>query len=369
MDSRESIINSLAVLDANKLMKTVELKGIKWLQDQESFETWILREYNHLRESWIKETELKELGYHEIIKAYDNFVKALEKGISLENICKAKQEEAKRIMAKPKFSQKEVDRVFFGQPQNLQPRLYAPIYQLKNKLKIWHMISNAGKPKACGFALKYADISIIEFFRQKALGFLNYYKPASNFHEIKRLVNYHLRWSLIHTLAAKYSTKVHKVIAKYGKTPKVKLVEAKKEKTLAEFLTPNDINNRSRGFLTSEDPFYFKQNLDKPLVKLSVPKALFAKKCAVSGCMNTNIQMHHVRSLRRVRYGSALESIKSKSKRIKRKYAKVESSLNRKQIPLCTKHQQQWHSLKGVQLDKEYLKTSVIPVIELSKSF
>lgn len=193
VDNRESIMSFLAVLDANKLMKTVELKGIKWLHDQEPFETWMKREYNHLQESWIKETELKELGYHEIITAYNNFVEALEKGISPKNICKAKQEEAKRIMAKPKFSQKEVDRVYFGQPQSLQPRLYAPIYQLKNKLKMWHMISDSGKPKACGFALKYEDISIIEFFRQKALGFLNYYKPASNFHEVKKLANYHLR--------------------------------------------------------------------------------------------------------------------------------------------------------------------------------
>lgn len=174
---------------------------------------------------------------------------------------------------------------------------------------------------------------------------------------------------MIHTLAAKYSTKVHKVISKYGKTPKIKLVKDTKEKTLAEFLTPNDINNRSRGFLIFEDPFHFKQNLDKPLVKLSVPKALFAKKCAVSDCTNTDIQVHHVRSLRRVRHGYALESIKSKGKRIKREYAKVESALNRKQIPLCTEHHQQWHLLKGVQLDKEFLKTSVIPVIEASKSF
>lgn len=369
VNNNESIINSLAVLDAKELMKTVKLKGIKWLYDQEPFETWMQREYIHLKQSWIKDTELKELGFDKIINAYNNFLMALEKERSSENICKIKNEEAKFIMARPKFSQKEVDRVSFGQQQSLQLRLYAPIYELKNKLKIWHMISESGKPKACGFALKYEDISIIEFFKQKALGFLNYYSPASNFHEVKRIVNYHLRWSLIHTLAAKFSTKVHKVISKYGKTPKVILVDGEKQKMLVEFLTPNDINHRSRGFFITEDPFHFKNNLDKPLIRLSVSKALFAKKCAVLGCTNTDIEVHSIKALRRVRYCYSLDSIKSKGNCIKRAYAKVESALNRKQIPLCKDHHSQWHSLKSFQLNKEFLKTTVIPKIEAFKNF
>jgi hypothetical protein len=151
----------------------------------------------------------------------------------------------KSIVTPVKFFQKKMNRQYFSESQNFQICLYASIYQLKDKLKMWHIISKSGKPKACGFAIKYKDTSIIEFFKQKALSFLNYYKPAFNFYEIKKLVNYHLRWSLIHTLAAKYSTKVHKIVSKYGKTPNVVLVYGKKQKILAEFLTPNEINNRS----------------------------------------------------------------------------------------------------------------------------
>ena len=55
------------------------------------------------------------------------------------------------------------------------------------------MLTESGKPKACGTIFKYFEISIIEFFKQKALGFLNYYKPASNYYEVKKLVNYHMR--------------------------------------------------------------------------------------------------------------------------------------------------------------------------------
>lgn len=241
--TRDSLIRTLAVLDAKELVKTTTLKSLKWLHDQEPFDTWMKREYTYLQQSWIKKVELEELGLNKIINAYNNLLRVLQKEIIEE------KNKIKPIVTQVKFFQKKMNRVYLSESRNFQTCLYASIYKLKNKLKMWHIISKSGKPQACGFAIKYKDTSIIEFFKQKALGFLNYYKPAFNFYEIKRLVNYHLRWSLIHTLAAKYSTKVHKIVSKYGKTPNVILVYGKKQKILAEFLTPNDINNRSWGFL------------------------------------------------------------------------------------------------------------------------
>tara|TARA_Y100000385_G_C12832575_1_gene525212 strand:+ start:480 stop:731 length:252 start_codon:yes stop_codon:yes gene_type:complete len=83
--------------------------------------------------------------------------------------------------------------VIDGQKQGLNPRLYAPLREIKEKLKNWGMISNTGKPKASGVLFRYHDISIIEYYKQKALGLLNYYKPANNFHGVKKLIDYHLR--------------------------------------------------------------------------------------------------------------------------------------------------------------------------------
>ena len=103
---------------------------------------------------------------------------------------------------------------------------------------------------------------------------------------------------------------------------------------LASFPTPNEVNHRTRGFSKSQDVYHLLDGLDRPLVKLSIPKALFAGKCAVDGCTNTDIEVHHVRSLRRTKKGFLVESIKSHSKTLK-KSAMVESSLTRKQIPLC----------------------------------
>jgi hypothetical protein len=87
------------------------------------------REYSHLQMSWIKKAELEELGYGKIIRSYDNFMETLKN--DSKNRSKFKDEEIKRI-SKPKYLQMELDRAQYGQPQSVQPRIYAPIYEIKN---------------------------------------------------------------------------------------------------------------------------------------------------------------------------------------------------------------------------------------------
>jgi hypothetical protein len=176
----------------------------------------------------------------------------------------------------------------------------------------------------------------------KALGILNYYKPANNFHEVKKLVDYHFRWSLLHTLAGKHTSKVHSIISKYGKTPTVSLKKDGKgsSKVLAAFLTPNEINHRKRGYNKSIATNVYEESLVKPIVRLSIPKALFASECAVEGCLNVDIEVHHIRALRRSRHGYTIESIKSGKKKLVGA-AMIESALSRKQVPLCHEHHMQ----------------------------
>lgn len=121
------------------------------------------------------------------------------------------------------------------------------------------------------------------------------------------------------------------------------------------FPTPNDVNHRTRGFTKSRDVYHYLRDLDKPLVRLSIPKALFAEKCAVNGCTNSDIEVHHVRALRRTKKGFLVEFIKSGNKTLKGS-AMVESALLRKQIPLCREHHKEWHKLSPYDIDKKYLK-------------
>ena len=320
----------------------------------EQYVSMLKKERKQLVESWVSEEELKDLGFKEVIEAREKFLKAMELAANKDNLKGLREEEVKRIKSHPNHKQMHIDRVLHGQPQGLSPKIYAPIRDLKDKLKTWGMLDKSGKPKACGAVFRYHDISIIKHYKSKALGFLNYYRPAVNFHEVKKLSDYHLRWSLLHTLAGKHTTKIHNIIKSYGKTPKIELDSNEKIRELASFLTPNDINHRTRGFTKSRDVYHCLGDLDKPLVKLSIPKVLFAGKCAVFDCTNTDIEVHHVRSLRRTKKGCAVESIKSGNKTLKGS-AMVESALSRKQIPLCRKHHKEWHRLSPKELDSKYL--------------
>ena len=323
----------------------------------ERYRTLLNKERLHLESSWVPENELKELGFDEVIEARENLLKAVKLATSKDNLQNFRMEEVKRIKSNSNYKQMHVNRVLYGQLQGLNLRIYAPIRDLKNKLKTWGMLDKGGKPKANGAVFRYHDISIIEHYKFKALGFLNYYRPAVNYHEVKKLVDYHLRWSLIHTLAGKHTTKVHQIISSYGKSPKVMLESNGKTHELASFLTPNEVNHRTRGFTKSCDVYHYLEDLDKPLVRLSIPKALFAGKCAVSGCTNSDIEVHYVRALRRTKKGFLVEFIKSGNKTLKGS-AMVESVLSRKQIPLCREHHKEWHKLSPHDIDKKYLKKS-----------
>jgi hypothetical protein len=99
------------------------------------------------------------------------------------------------------------------------------------------------------------------------------------------------------------------------------------------------------------------------MVKLSLPKTLFASECAVIGCNATDLEIHHVRALIRKRKGFTVESILSTGKTTKG-LPMIESALARKQIPLCTKHHTEWHKISRSQVNSKYLKkdTGIKPV-------
>ena len=75
------------------------------------------------------------MGFDEVIEARENLLKAMELAASKDNLQNFRMEEVKRIKSNPNYKQMHVDRVLYGQPQGLNPRIYAPIKDLKNKLK------------------------------------------------------------------------------------------------------------------------------------------------------------------------------------------------------------------------------------------
>jgi hypothetical protein len=95
------------------------------------FKNWVQQEFIQLHSSWIQDKDLKELGFSEVIDAYNNLLSVMEKASDSKHLVNLKSEEVKRIKSNPNYKQMHVDRILYGQPQGLNPRLYAPIWEIK----------------------------------------------------------------------------------------------------------------------------------------------------------------------------------------------------------------------------------------------
>lgn len=88
--------------------------------------------------------------------------------------------------------------------------------------------------------------------------------------------------------------------------------------------------------------------------------AKWFERCAVKDCSNTNIEIHHIRALNRIRCSNGyLESVvNSKGRRVKGVTALM-SAMNRKQLPLCKNHHVEFDNGKYSDIDTIYLKASL----------
>jgi hypothetical protein len=360
----QNVVKPLAEKGFKNLIQEIDLNATQWFFKVECFNNLLQRKYSNFQESFVQKAEFEKLDDIVMLKAYDNTIKVLTNGAGFNMLTRGKK--FRYVKMKRDYTWIKLNEVPYHLFQSVKPIVYAPIYKLKNQLKGWDMLSVSGKPKFCGIALKYHEVSIIEFFNKKAIGILNYYNPVFNFHAVKKLVDYHVRWSLLHTLTAKYSSKVHKIISKFGKSPKVVVTTIEnKRQVLAEFLTPNDINYKTRRFLKWGDPMSFKNNFEKTVIKRQVPKVLFGNKCTILECNNSSIEACYIRTLRRVRY----KFVKLKSVNLKKKYVLMDLTFSNKQMLLCEEHHKLWYVFRRSCLTKQYLKKHIKVTLGISTCF
>lgn len=82
------------------------------------------------------------------------------------------------------------------------------------------------------------------------------------------------------------------------------------------FLTPNEINNKMPGFITSHNLLHYVNNINKSTIKCLKPKSLFANNCVVIGCNNIYIKVKDVKILRLVKFDFIVESFNSEGKKV-----------------------------------------------------
>jgi hypothetical protein len=197
------------------------------------------------------------------------------------------------------------------------------------------VISKKGVPLALRSLTSQDTSTIIQWYGYIAHGLLSYYRCCDNSANVKKMVDYHLRWSCFHTLAQKFKTSVSKIIGTYGKD----LVLENKGKKRNYFPTNSYIKNLKVEFLTNS-PKEMKDRLNRLFLRTQrLP--LLGEKCSVTDCEETNVEMHHVKKLLRANKDGRV-TVKGKKRDITG-YEAIMYSLNRKQIPLCPKHHKELH--------------------------
>ena len=301
--------------DLNSLAKVLAMEGP--LDERQRFDSTM--------DTILSKSDNKELLPSNIFDAHDSLVKTIdsETSVTVNELHLAKS--TGKTLDGEKISIRRL---------SLPLQLYAPLHEIRNKLKKRGMVSVKGKPVAFWALQGESPRYICQHYASIARGYLEYYRPASNLHRLKSIVNYHIRWSLLNTLAAKHRCSLKQVIDKYG----VNL--EKNVDTEGTFPSKAEVaGGWKRGFSPNEvsQPY---ELLNRIWLKRT--SMVDEKECIVEGC-GLRPEMHHVRQIKARTDGKGNLSVVNKKGIRKDGALAYMIAKNRKQIPLCPKHHKMVH--------------------------
>jgi len=209
-----------------------------------------------------------------------------------------------------------------------RPMTDAPIKEIVEKLIERNYVKRNGNPTRNARFINHTLADIINHYRAVERGILNYYSLATNYSRLAGRIHFILKYSCVLTIASKMKLRTKKkVFKKYGKDLKI-LNE--KGKIIAcyptiEYKKPKKIYTKS----IKRYDVNLVETLDS---RLNRGRKDLKRPCAVCGS-NANIEVHHVKSLRkRPKKGDFLQNMMSK--------------MNRKQVTLCQKCHSDVHTGK-----------------------
>jgi group II intron reverse transcriptase/maturase len=221
-------------------------------------------------------------------------------------------------------------RIFPRRSTGMQVVLKAPIEKVIRRLTQKGFCDGQGNPTAKkGWAILDED-QIINLFSSVNRGLLQYYRPADNWAEMRR-IQYILKFSLAKTLAMKRKTPITRVIRK-SRIQTIVRTKAR-EKVISFYQTSDWKTNRDA----------FSKSVDVDLVRMSTrlrTRSKLGLECCICGDAK-GVEMHHVRHIR-----------KMSDKKVKG-FVRLMAILNRKQVPVCEQCHLKVHSGKydGLKLE------------------
>jgi group II intron reverse transcriptase/maturase len=231
----------------------------------------------------------------------------------------------------------------------------APIDKLVKRLGDRGFCTPTGEPTAkSGWTPLDAD-QIIQLYSGVNRGLQNYYRFVDNWKHLSR-IQYILQFSLAKTLAQKYKLSVARVFQRFGKELSLTLkgTGGKADRTVCFYL------NHDWG--KSKLAFQSGKQIDIDVVRTLVrmrTRSKLGKPCCICGQTARQIEMHHVRHIRKL-----------SNKRGAIGFNRILRAMNRKQIPVCSACHRKIHrgEYDGLRLsDLAYLPRYTMTVAALGE--
>ncbi len=201
------------------------------------------------------------------------------------------------------------------------PIMKAPMEKLLKRLKERGFCTGTGEPRAKGPWTSLDADQIIQLYSSVNRGLQNYYRFVDNWKHLAR-IQYILKFSLAKTLAQKYKLSVPRIFQRFGKDLSIliKGKGGKADRNVCFYLNQDWTKSR----LAFQTGGHNDIDVIRTLVRLRTRSKL-GKPCCVCGETEEQIEMHHVRHIRKLSH-----------KRVATGFNRLLRAMNRKQVPVCS---------------------------------
>ncbi|XP_031478775.1 nuclear intron maturase 3, mitochondrial isoform X2 [Nymphaea colorata] len=264
---------------------------------------------------------VRDLLPQDLLDAYDQFQVQVDKYLNPEKMKETLTEETQLEDEYIRYSKRTVDDL-----TKLCMKVDAPLELMRNSVKLARFTNAMGRPRPIRLLIPLEDADIVKWYAGIGMRWLDFYCCCHNFRTVKTIVNYHLRFSCILTLAEKHESSKRDAIKHYSKDLKVSSAEAAEE---IYFPIENDI--KMMGDKNLSDPKPVDGLLCMAFVRLASDEP--PSYCAAHFCNVKDTVAYRVRLLQ-----SRLNINPFDEKKWVSGVAATQESIDRKCLPLCKQH-------------------------------
>ena len=293
----------------------------KFFQSKEELRVW----HRTLRSGdFLNLKQVRDLLPGDLIESYDRFQWKIneylhpEKSSILSNSRDQIREEEEKEEAK--YAERTVEDL-----TRVCVRVCAPAEAIRKAVVTAGITNRRGRPRAIKLLFALDDADIVKWYAGVGIGWLEFFCCCRNFRLVKTIVDYHLRFSCILTLAGKHESTKREAIKHYTRDLRVRNRDGEDE-----VIFPTEREIRTMGDQNLADPRPPDGALGSILVKLADCET--GRACAAHFCGGEGVQLYRVRLLQ-----NRLNVDPLKEKWV-RGMGAVHESLNKKCLALCTKH-------------------------------